>query len=65
MSVGASGRLWARCPFGRLMDWWVGALAFVLIVIGVTETLHALEIIGDPMAAMLAFFLQLRRLLPW
>jgi hypothetical protein len=47
------------------MDWWLGALAFFLVAIGVTEILHAFELIGDPLAAVLAFFHQISSLLPW
>jgi len=50
---------------GGLMDWWVAALAIVLVAIGLTETMHAFDIIGDPMAAIQALFHQLLRLLPW
>lgn len=51
--------------FGGLMDWWVGALAIVLMAIGLTETMHAFGIIGDPIAAIQALFHQLLRLFPW
>lgn len=47
------------------MDWWLGALAFVLLAIAVPEVMHALDIIGDPLAGIAALFHQLLRLLPW
>jgi hypothetical protein len=47
------------------MDWWVGAFALVLVVFGATEVLHAFDVIGDPLAAILTLFHQLSRLLPW
>jgi hypothetical protein len=47
------------------MDWWVGVLAFALAAIGVAETLHAVEVIGDPVAGLLSLFHQLLSLLPW
>ena len=47
------------------MDWWLGALIFALAAVGAAEILHALELIGDPLAGMLASFHQLSRLLPW
>ena len=47
------------------MDWWVGAVAFVIVAFSTTELLHAFEVIGDPVAAALAFLHALWRLLPW
>ena len=47
------------------MDWWLGAFAFVVVAFGATEILHAFDVIGDPLAAMLALFHQLWGLLPW
>jgi hypothetical protein len=47
------------------MDWWVGAIALVVLAFGTTELLHAFDIIGDPLASILAFGTYLWRLLPW
>jgi len=47
------------------MDWWVGALALIIVVFGGAEIAHAFEIIGDPIAAIAAIFRQLWGLLPW
>jgi len=43
------------------MDWWVGAIAFVIAAFATTEILHALDVMGDPIAAIGAFIVQLWR----
>jgi hypothetical protein len=43
----------------------MGAFAVVLAACCVTEVLHAVGIIADPVAGMVALFHQLLRLLPW
>jgi len=47
------------------MDWWVGAIAFVLAAFGLSEVLYAFNVTGDPVAAILALFHDVWRLLPW
>lgn len=47
------------------MDWWVAAIALVVLAFGTTELLHAFDVIGDPMASISAFADLVWRLLPW
>ena len=49
----------------RPMEWWLGALIILLAAVGTTEILHAFDLMGDPLAAVLGFIHQLWTAVPF